>query len=527
MEGAGRWRRLRPVDWAVLVGLLLLVVVLAVLRWSGQPPFGSDSDEYQMVAEAIWSTGKPLVAGVEGTKYPVGWPLVVGALDRVGLPLPGAALVLNVLFVAGAVTVVWYVAARRFGTVAGGVAGLLVALSPTLWDSVYVVMPDAALTLVMALAVAAIVRIEDERRVWWLVGLGVLVAALKTVGVVIAGMLGLALLLRPRVRRWFWAPPAAALVVTALQALWTAGLPEHTTGYGATFWLADPYDASQGKIGVGGLLDRLVGRVDDHLTDVARAVFGGSSYDWLGIVIVLGLVVVLVVRFRRLRWPVVGFLGVYTVVLAIWPYRSPRFGLPWLPLAALGAGATAGWLVGHASALLSGRRVASTRPPAGPSSGRPDEGPPFVLLSAAAGMALLGLVAGLAVHADRTIAHARHVSAVEADNYRELHDSVADAVEWMEDNLPPDATLASFDYREIAFRSDYLVLPLGYTTDTEELLAASRGRGADHLVVVRGLYGLRQARTEKFLADRADRLERVYSNARVDVYRFVDPEASA
>ena len=232
----------------VAAALTVAVGLLGVLRWAGPYPFGSDHDEYRMLATNLWHGAGPVVAGgVEGTKYPLGYALIIGAPAALGLPLTATALVLNGVLLLGTAALVLGVA-RRFGLPAAVLGTATLALSPPLWDSFYSVMPELALVAVVAGAFAWLLREPGRHDVVVLCLLAGAATALKTLGVTLALALGAALLTRGR-RRWAWAPPLAALAVIGAQAVWLARFPAATTGYSATFWLRDPGDAAAGTVG--------------------------------------------------------------------------------------------------------------------------------------------------------------------------------------------------------------------------------------------------------------------------------------
>src|SRR5262249_6688370 len=85
---------------ASLLALIVTGAGIAVgaLRWTGESPYGSDNDEYRLVARSLVNGAGPVSAG-EGTKYPVGYPLVLAACDALHLPVDGSALGLNALLV--------------------------------------------------------------------------------------------------------------------------------------------------------------------------------------------------------------------------------------------------------------------------------------------------------------------------------------------------------------------------------------------------------------------------------------------
>jgi hypothetical protein len=95
------------------------------------------------------------------------------------------------------------------------------------------------------------------------------------------------------------------------------------------------------------------------------------------------------------------------------------------------------------------------------------------------------------------------------------------ATMWAETNIPAGDAIASFAYREIAYRLDRPVVPLGYTTDMDELWRVVEEGDARWLVVMPSLYGSRGALELEFLASFADRLRLAHDTATVDTYEIV------
>lgn len=497
-------RRLAPVDVLAAAGLVALAIVVVVLRHSGQLPFGSDHDEYRMVADALWSTGEPVVAGVEGTKYPVGYPWVLGLLDRVGLPITAAAQGLNALLGAGVVLAAWW-SVRRPGTLRGVdrparrlgglVAGLGVVGAAWLWDAVWSVMPDVALTAVVAATVLAYLRTRRPTQVAVLTGLVVAGVLLKTIAIVVAGAVSVGLLVdRPGLRRWAWAPLAGAAAVTGLQALWMARYPAHTTGYLQTVFLEDPFDASSTSVGIDGLVARVPERLDAYLTSLANALTGPPDAGWVGIVVAVVLLAVAVGAPTGAR----GFLGVlvvaYAVALATWPYASPRFGLPMIPVTALGLGTLAAGVWRGAA----GRDAPRPRPAA----------------RLIAGVLVVGIGLG---HVVPATAQLRRLADEEARQLQALRPAMADAVDWMATHVGDDERIASLAYREIAYRLDRPVVPVPYTSEPETLRSVVGE--AEWFVAVSDLYPQRDRVVRRLRDVLGDRLVHAHGSDRVDVYR--------
>lgn len=562
-----------------LAGALLvagLFVAAAVVRWPAATPYGSDHDEYRIVAGQLADGRAPLVAGVEATKYPLGYPALLAAGRWLGVSAVTTAFALNIAAVAG-VTGLAALATRRLGGLAQLAAAGAVAVSPGLWDSVYSVMPDTLFALAAAGIVAWVTRrswlgaateerilsgrsfapapasrttpsrqgpreSHDQhapdpagtppptpspvverlagtpvRDVVVITLLCAVATAVKSAGVLLALGVSLGLIAgRDRIQRAFWVPGAAGAAVTGLMALTVAGLPVHTTGYTQTFWLADPFDASAGRAGVGDVAARVVERAGIYVSDVGHALLGTNAPRWVAIAGALVLVAAGLAGWRRaaanrrVALAVgVGFVGVYSLGLVVWPFSSQRFGLPLVPIAAVGFG----WGVAHAAGELAGRPRDRLAPPPAPSAWR------------WWGLAVATVVA-LGAFATWSLPYLSRQADAEQTKWTALHTDTADAADWLRDNVAAGERIASFDYREFARRLDRPVLPLGYTSDTDALLAASAGCGADYLAVVQGLYAQRDALADRLVGAFPDRFRRAYTNERVTIYALDAPEVT-
>lgn len=482
-----------PGWWALLLPLVV-IALWAVQRWSGTFPFGSDADEYRLVAEELRESGRPLVAGVEATKYPVGYPLVLAALDVVGLPVTRAALALNLgLLVALAATVLQL--GRALGQRAAAVPATLFAVGGAgLWGSVYVTMPDLALVVIASVVLWWTGRLRTRRDVWVLVGLVVVATLLKSVGLLVALAASVAVLVAaPPLRRLAWAPAAASLVTTAVMALLSAPHPEHTTGYARTFRLEDPYDAAEGESSVLGLVQRLPGRAHLVLRDLESAVVGPQverPWAWLLVVLLLGAGVWATWHVATRRAYVLAFLVVWLPAMAVWPYSSVRFQLPLLAIAAMGVGRLA------RSALGAHRQVGA-----------------------------LIVVAAVSLFLWSSAGQVRRSAESEETRIGAIADDTAEAVAWSEANIPEGEVIASFAYREIAFRLDRPVVPLGYTSDLDVLLEEADAAGARWLIVMPALYGRRGALEKAFVDAFPERLRLAHETPTVQTYEVLPPAA--
>jgi hypothetical protein len=464
-----------------------------VLRWSGTPPFGSDFDEYRLVAEELLDSGRPLVAGVEATKYPLGYPLILAAFDVLGLPVTGTAMALNLALVAalGAVVVGLAWSAGRRGVPAVPAAVYAVG-GAGVWGSVYVVMPDLGFLVLAGLVLWRTSRLASSGHVWILTGLVAGATLLKSTGLLLGLAAGVAVLFGDRaVRRLAWVPVAAGVGLTGLMAAINAPYPEHTTGYARTFFLVQATDAAQGEASVLDIAGRLVDRADLVLRDVGFALVGlqvPTPWSWL---IGLGLVAAGAWALRRppaRRAYVLAFLVLWLPAMALWPYSSVRFQLPLVPLAAMGVG----WLAAEAV-----RRLGRT--------------------------GAVAAVAVLAVYLANSAVELRREAAAEAARVGVVAADTEEMVRWGETHIPEGEAVASLAYREVAYRLDRPVVALGYTTDMDELWELAAAGDARWLVVMPSLYGSRGAIENRLVATFADRLRLAHDTPTVDTYELLAP----
>ncbi|MDP9405643.1 MAG: hypothetical protein M3O86_03435, partial [Actinomycetota bacterium] len=195
--------------WTVggVAAVAALLAVFAALRFTGQLPFGSDHDEYRLVAESLLRSGAPVVGGVEATKYPLGYPALLALLDAVGLPVGTAAIVVNVVLVAALAVVVLRLTAPLGSRPAQVAAAAFTVTNVALWDSVYAVMPDVLFTLLVALVVARMVHLRSARDVTVVAALVAAATTVKSVGLLVAVAASAGVLLGARpLRRWCWLP---------------------------------------------------------------------------------------------------------------------------------------------------------------------------------------------------------------------------------------------------------------------------------------------------------------------------------
>ena len=168
------------------------------------------------MAEELLASGRPVVAGVEGTKYPLGYPLVLAGIDALGLPVTRAALALNLALVVALAGVVAGTA-RSLGRRVAAVPSALYAVGGAgIWGSVFVTMPDLAFVVVTGLVLWWSGRLRRHRDVLVLAGLVVAATLLKSVGLLLAVAASAAVVAcAPPLRRLAWVPIGASAAATA------------------------------------------------------------------------------------------------------------------------------------------------------------------------------------------------------------------------------------------------------------------------------------------------------------------------
>ncbi|MEX2533100.1 MAG: hypothetical protein WD360_03970 [Nitriliruptoraceae bacterium] len=480
---------------AFALGLITIIAVYTWLRSPGMIAVGSDNDEYQLVAKALARFDAPIVAGVEGTKYPLLYPALL-ALMLVGrIPLHGGAVVLNLaaaLTAAGSVA--WLVGRARRGApvsfAAGFAAATVLLASRAVWNDMFSTMPEMLLLATIALMLVVIDRDDSANRTVILTVLAVVAVGFKTLALpFMLGGFGILWLYDRQVKTLI---PAITAAVTALIGmLWMRSYPSHTTGYVETFFLIDPDDAAEGNISFLGVIERTLAQIPDALRDLGQAFISLSMSRSITITVALILLVIGVQASRKLgKNPALGRFAfgatiAYTLAMALWPYNAPRFGLPLLPIAALGIG----WMLRGAGRWL-GERDA------------------LVFISAAAVAALLAT----------SITAVRDDGADARNIISEQHASRDAVANWLATNAP-DAKLVSFDYREIANRTDETVHPIGYTSDPAAL--RKQLGDADMLVVMR-YYGKRNRQAQVLLDTYPELFTELFSVSRGTVYLIND-----
>src|SRR5262249_51994216 len=208
-------------------------IAVGALRWTGESPYGSDNDEYRLVARSLVNGAGPVSAG-EGTKYPVGYPLVLAACDALHLPVDGSALGLNALLVFVIAALVGWTTWTAAPWPLPWLAAFFVVTSSELWSSTFTIMPDVLFVALLALMLRVLWVRRSTRPAsltLCLSGLTLGMMMVRTAGLfmVVPATAGL-LTGPPSQKRWAWLPGAVAVACIVLNLTLVASLPPHTTG---------------------------------------------------------------------------------------------------------------------------------------------------------------------------------------------------------------------------------------------------------------------------------------------------------
>lgn len=476
-----------------VIALIVLTAVYAWLRAPGVIAVGSDNDEYLLVAKALAQLEAPIIAGVEGTKYPLLYPALLALMTLGRVPLYAGTAALNLVGLAAALAAVAWLSGRaKRGTVvslaAGFGAAAVLLTSRAVWNDMFSTMPDILLLGVIGCLLVTIDLPESTKRTVLLTVLAVTAVTLKTMALpLLLGGFGIIWLFNRRLQVLI--APLSATAATLAGMLFMRRHPPHTTGYVETFLLIDPDDAAQGSISATGVAERAITQIPDALFDIGQAVVMLPTSRLVATSIALGALIVGVWGAQQLgRTHVLGQFALggviaYTVAMALWPYNAPRFGLPLLPIVALGVG----WLLHATGTKL--RKPAVT-----------------VVLA-------LAVTAGLIT---TSIGGVRDDGDVQRQLFPAQHASLDAIVDWIDTNAP-DANLVSFDYRELANRTDGTVHPIGYTSDPSAL--REQLGDADLLIVMR-FYGKRNRQAQVLLDTYPELFTEVFSVSRGTVYEI-------
>ncbi len=334
---------------AILAGMHVL---LALLVFNPMPHTGGDNAAYLALSRSLlqgryvelWDPAIPV-----HTQYPPLFPAILAAGRLVGMHswVPFKLIVVAFSGLGVAFSYLW---TRRWGSAGAALAvGLVLCFSPGVLDLGNWVLSDVPFWAFFILALWAWAAVAeagaDRLGPWlWIAVAGTLLAYFtRSAGLPLVVAAAAWLAWRRR-----WKSLAALLVVVGVPALlwWLRSRGGADVGYGQQFLLVDPYDPSQGTIG----LDALRTRIGQNATNYVRVhlpiLLFGKPGPWLVLLGLFTLGLGALGWAARIRRPGIAeiALPLYLGLLLIWPavWSGERFLLPALPLilgfAAVGLG---------------------------------------------------------------------------------------------------------------------------------------------------------------------------------------------
>jgi hypothetical protein len=471
----------------VLISSLLIGLYTAFWLRSKVPalPIGHDYTENLLAAEKISQFHPPVIANLEFTRYPLGYAVLIAIVHFwMRLPLT-AVILLNVLAIAGVALGMGLFAPLFRSRLPLVIAAVIVVINPTLWTEAQVLRPETIACLFSTLALGLAFRAHTTASIVLVALAAAAAIAAKTLALPVAVAAAALLAIRDETRKRSWIVLGAAAVVLLGGFALAARYPAHTTGYAKVMTLRDPWDASQGNVGLSDLIPTMISRARPALAALGNCVAGyGRAY--LGLAVgVLTLSALLIKASKPLAGAAALLVTLQAAMLLIWPYHEPRFWLSVVPLIALGFASLVD------SAVLSQRSTA---------------------LAATLILAVL------------TICGLRDVAAQSKGNTASWSAAARElplVSQWLDLHAHPTDVVASFDYRELYAATHRRVRALSYTSDVHALTGQF---GDAAWLVSTGLFVPLRSTYARKLA-RALALKPVYATAHFTIYPSPQPAA--
>jgi hypothetical protein len=353
--------------WLFLGGVVFLAVVLVAAAFNPAPHTGGDNAGYVTLAYSLVHDGSYTElfdpARSPHTKYPPVFPGLLAVLLLVGVRTWSGLKIVAAASTVAAVAATWLWAERRLDRMAALGVAVAVALSSAVVYYSHWILSDPTFLAFTFVGLWALERADGRggggdtgpdgdadpdgdafSAPWLAVGVTAAILAYFTRS---AGLpLLVAILGWLALRRRFRALVLSALAVGIPALLWwlrSRGVADAQGRYASEFWLVDPYQPDLGRVGVGGLLGRVVGNAGSYLTrHIPGGVVGssGALVAALGIVLVALAVGGWILAVRRRIGPVELFFPLYAGLILLWPevWSGDRFALPLFPVLFLYAG---------------------------------------------------------------------------------------------------------------------------------------------------------------------------------------------
>jgi hypothetical protein len=480
------------------VALVLAFLLFTLLRWPGQLPYGSDTDEHLLVARTMLETGHFTVRDIHGTKYP---PVISGLIIifyLVGLDSGFFMVLANCCFLLSVSLLwSWYIRKQYNNNWLGGIVALYIMSNVILWDSVHLIIADTL--FVFFVTIVLLISLQFEQWKWQhvLFALVVVIVAsmVRSVGVVLSVPIIISIWESKNWKLNRFSIISATLigcspfVALMLYMLYQKQFGTHPTGYLETFLLLDPYDSSKGVVTWYGFFGRTYNHAISTAIDIGRTIVSdlpaiSSTIQLLYFIFAVIIIIASCIRSRRQMSIILSFVFAYSAILSLWPYSGARFALPFIPVAALGLAEICSYI--------------STR------------------LPGAARVSLILFVGYLGMNMTSMAKSAQY----QKSNRAEVHKEFEDLTNWCIKHIPADEVIASFDYREHSLRLNRSVLPLYYSSDLHAHISYLTQNRASWLIISNAIYYLRGVYGYSLVHYLGDKAQLTFKNKLFEVYRL-------
>ena len=338
-------------EWAAVVGLIIVHVLLAVFLFEPKPFIGGDNAGYMILAESI-ETGQGyrdvyLPDAPLHSEFPPFYPILLWITGIFGGGL-FVFKIISALFTSTSVVLAFLLGRTRLGWQGAVAVAAPFALNPVLLYYSHWVLAEAPFVALTVLALWASERMNDSAR--WL-ALSLVAALLAYLARAGGFPLLLALLVAVGWRKeWRRLAVVGATVAAVVGAWWLWG--RFAGAQPNQLFLVNPFDPSMGYVGPGALLARTVNNIRLYAVEIlpqslAGATAGGSVNLLAVIAGLLIIALALVAWVRGIRQGRVFELWIafYAGLIFLYPeiITDRRFLLPLLPALFLLASAGMVW----------------------------------------------------------------------------------------------------------------------------------------------------------------------------------------
>lgn len=487
----------KAVDWRshlAAFGLSLVYIYYAWVAWDGYLPFGNDSFEYLGVAESLFCTGRPIVAGVERAIRPLFYPILLGTLGKLGLPMAPTGLFVNYIIVL--VLGLWLVYRERKAPWVGFASGIFLITSQIVWELTSTVMTDIIFLGILTWLLFRSDRISRYVDVLSITVASLALTGLRSLGIVVAAACSIHLYFKgiATVRKYSWLPLGTSILLYSLQAAFLGLYPHSMIEYGFVLRLRDPFDFSQGYASLVEILARFWHRQNISWHDFSVVTVG----HFPGIIPLFILIIIIVSAWfflSKIRVLVATFSVLYFTIMVLWPFRITRFWAPFLAIVII--------LLHHA--LLRVEKV------------------PKVWNA----VIIIFLLIILFIRDFYEIRYIKWYHDYRLDRAQTLYTDFARLKVWLDENVPAEERIQSPDYHSLALLLGKAIAPMGYTNNPEQMMELVLGWHPRWYIYSTRIYPLRGKQSEALIQRFPENFILRYESSAFRVYEVtaLDPNA--